>query len=269
MLKSEILYSAWLEAVNNHDFQVAEELYEKLIKLNPNTPGINFPMGVWYKEKGLWDKAKAAFMRALDTDPEIYADTYYYLGNVVREQKDYSLAATYYQKSLKVNPEFFEVRYNLGKIYALQGQSKKALLHFRKAQELNPLDLDTNINIGVELSNQGYREEALEAYRKALEIDPYSYLVHSNIGVEYTLLKDFKNAIDYHKKALALNFFYADGWYNLACTYARANDLENSCKALERSIRLDAENIEYAKKDPELENIRNTLHFQDLVKPRQ
>lgn len=264
-LKREINYQLWLEATNNHDFQAAEDLYYKLLKHNPSTPGINFPMGVWYKEKGLWDKAKEAFLRALETDPAIHADIYYYLGNVSREQKDYEGALSYYQKSIKVDPDFFEAHYNLGKVYALQGRSQEALAQFLKARELNSQDVDTYINIGVELSNLGKRKEALREYEKALSLDPNSYLIYSNIGVEYTALGELDKALAFHKKALELNSFYGDGWYNLACTYARAEDLENSLKALERAVRLNPENIEYAKKDPELENIRHTEGYQKII----
>jgi len=264
-LKPETIYQAWLNAANNHEFKTAEELYEKLLKLEPSTPGINFPMGIWYKEKGFWDKAQAAFLRALDTDPGIHAETYYYLGNVAREQKKYEQAVGYFQKALQVDPEFFEAHYNLGKIYAILGQSREALGQFKKARELNPQDPDTYINIGVELSNLGQRDEALKMYEKALELDPDSYLVYSNIGVEYTALGDYEKAELYHKKALALNSFYGDGWYNLACTYARTNELEKSLTALNRAVRLDGENIEYAKKDPELENIRNTAGYKSII----
>lgn len=264
-LTRETLYQGWLKAVNNHEFMRAEKFYMRLLKFDPSTPGINFPMGVWYKEKGLWDKARAAFLRALDTDPHILAETYYYLGNVARERKEYKEAISYYQKSIKIDPEFSEAYYNLGKVYAVNGQSKEALEAFIRARELNPQDMDTYLNIGVELSNQGKRKEALEMYERALALNPNSYVVYSNIGVEYTLLGDYEKAITYHKKALAFNSFYGDGWYNLACTYARANNLEGSLSALEKAIRLDEENIQYAKNDPELENTRNTPEFRRIV----
>jgi tetratricopeptide (TPR) repeat protein len=263
--KTETVYQLWLDAVNKHDFQRAEELYNKLQKINPSTPGINFPMGIWYKEKGLLDEAKKAFLQALQTDPTIHAEIFYYLGNVEREQKNYEQSIYYYKEGLKIDPDFFEAHYNLGKVYALQGLTEEALKQFLRAQELNPEDADTYINIGVELSNLGRRKEALEMYEKALTLEPDSYLIYSNLGVEYTALGDFTKALSYHKKALQLNSFYGDGWYNLACTYARANDLENSLKALEKAVRLNGENIEYAKKDKELENIRNTEGYRKII----
>jgi len=260
------LYQDWLNAVEKHNYKKAKKTYMKLLKEAPLTEGINFPMGVWYKEKGLFEEAEAAFRRALITDPEIITESYYYLGNVSREQGEHNQAIAFYQKSLQVDPNFFEAQYNLGKIYAILGQTKEALQEFTKALELNPEDVDTYINIGVELSNQGRRKEALTSYEKALELDPGSYLGYSNMGVEFTALGDYEKAILYHKKALALNSFFADGWYNLACSYSRNNDLENSLKALERSVRLDASNIEYAKKDPELDNIKSTSGYKSIIK---
>ncbi|KJS84376.1 MAG: hypothetical protein JM58_11060 [Peptococcaceae bacterium BICA1-8] len=259
------LYQDWLNAVDKHDFKKAKRLYMKLLDEAPLTEGINFPMGVWYKEKGLFEEAEAAFKRALCTDPEIIADCYHCLGNVSREQGDYGQAIAFYRESLKIEPNFFEAQYNLGKIYAILGQTKAALQEFTKALKLSPEDVETLINIGVELSNQGRRKEALASYEKALGLDPESYLVYSNVGVEFTALGEYDKAILYHKKALALNSFYADGWYNLACTYSRANDFKNSLKALERSVRLDASNIEYAIDDPELDNIRETAGYRNII----
>ncbi|MDK2823874.1 MAG: hypothetical protein PWQ67_1568 [Clostridia bacterium] len=261
----ESLYRAWLEAVQEHSFSKAEKLYHQIIELYPHCKEVNFPMGVWYKEKGLNEKALDALRRALITDPEIAAEIYYYLGNVSRNMGNLLEAIDYFEQSIKEDPNFFEAHYNLGKIYSMLKNSEKALKEYKKALNLNPGDVDTYVNIGVEFSNLGKSKEAIKMYEKALEFEPQSYLIYSNLGVEYTALGEYEKAIEFHKKALTLNTFYGDAWYNLACTYALANDVENSLKALERAIKLDEDNIEYAKKDPELDNVKHTEEYKRLI----
>ncbi|MFZ7102359.1 MAG: tetratricopeptide repeat protein [Peptococcaceae bacterium] len=265
-MELEKLLQSWLKAVRDHDFTGADGLYTQIVSRAPLYQGIHYPMGVWYKELGFNDKAFAAFQRALRSDPQIRADTYYYLGNVTRNQNKFNDAAAFYQKALEVDPDFFEAHYNLGKVYEMLGKNDKALKHFQKALQLNPDDADTYVNLGVGFSNAGLKEKALEMYERALALDPQSYLVYSNMGVEYAELGDFRKAISFHKKALELNSFYGDAWYNLGCTFALAGDYSNALSSLEKAFKLDEENIKYAENDPELGELRQTRDYRRLLK---
>ncbi|MFZ5942715.1 MAG: tetratricopeptide repeat protein [Bacillota bacterium] len=264
-MKQKEIYQSWLKAVKTHDFEETERLYAEILREFPDLSGVHYPMGVWYKEKNLNQKAYDALIRALKTDPDIMADTYYYLGNVLRNMGDYKEAVFYYTKSLEKDPEFFEAQYNLGKVYSMMGENNRALEEYKKALKLNKQDLDTYVNIGVEFSNLGLHQEALEMYQLALAIDPHSSLVYSNIGVEYALLGQYEQAINYHKNAIKLNSFYGDAWYNLGCSYALNNNQVDAIKALEKAFKIDKENIFYAKNDPELESIRSTPEFKKLI----
>lgn len=264
-MKDVDLYKQWLTAVEQHDFQTAYNLYRKMLALDSDWVKINYPMGIWFEEKGMYPEAITALERALKTDPGLSADIYFHLANIYRKEKKFEQAQVLYEKAITTDPTFFEAYYNLGKVLSELGKKEEALSVLQKALNLNPQDLETYINIGVELSNLGRKQEAIKIYEKALEIDSHSAMLYSNLGVEYTALGQLEKAITLHKQALAINNFYGDGWYNLACAYSLNQQQAKALDALKKAIKIDRENIDYALQDPELVNIKNTQEFNELI----
>ena len=65
-------------------------------------------------------------------------------------------------------------------------------------------------------------------------------------------------------KVLDTNPKYA--LYNLACMYSVKGDTSQAFQFLEKAIPyMDQEMMDWAKQDPDFENIRNTGRFQELI----
>lgn len=59
-------------------------------------------------------------------------------------------------------------------------------------------------------------------------------------------------------------------FYNLACSYSLAGDIDRAVNALEKAIQLGYRDFEWLAKDPDLKPLRNNAAFDDLkVKIRQ
>ena len=56
-------------------------------------------------------------------------------------------------------------------------------------------------------------------------------------------------------------------FYNLACSYSLLNSIEDSAVALERAIKLGYRDFNWLKKDPDLENLRESLAYSLIIKP--
>ena len=62
-------------AVQNHNknnLQVAENLYKKILKTNPNYAGVYYNLGIMYKDLNQHKKAINSYEAALEIDPLFY-----------------------------------------------------------------------------------------------------------------------------------------------------------------------------------------------------
>ena len=57
----------------------------------------------------------------------------------------------------------------------------------------------------------------------------------------------------------------ASGYYDLARVYSLKNEHKLAVESLQKAIDLDKSKIEFSKTDPDLDNIRQTPEFQQLI----
>ena len=72
-----------------------------------------------------------------------------------REKGSADEAITWYQKALKLNPQFVDALYNLGSIYHQKGQLDEAVGYYEKALQLNPQLAMAYNNLGSILQQKG------------------------------------------------------------------------------------------------------------------
>jgi tetratricopeptide (TPR) repeat protein len=71
--------------------------------------------------------------------------------------------------------------------------------------------------------------------------------------------------IDYLMKELNISPEKPEIYYNLACTYSRQNKLRESRKFLDKAIGKGFNDWDLLKKDHDLDNLRNTTYFDNLM----
>jgi tetratricopeptide (TPR) repeat protein len=98
---------------------------------------------------------------------------------------------------------------------------------------INPHDGRAHLNLGVALARQGRTAEAIDHYFEASLQDPV------NASIAY---------------------------YNIACEYAKQNKREESIVWLEKAIRKGFSNWDHIKADKDLDSIRSSARYKELVK---
>ena len=112
---------------------------------------------------------------------------------------------------------------------------------------------------------EGRLELAKRFYQEVLAINPDHSNAINNLGVIALAEKDFEQAEKYFNKALEINSGSVDSYYNLACLYALKGDVRQSIDCLKKAILLDENALEWAKKDMDLNNLRETLEYKELL----
>jgi tetratricopeptide (TPR) repeat protein len=111
---------------------------------------------------------------------------------------------------------------------------------------------------------EGRLQLAKRFYQEVLAIDPGHSDAINNLGVIALAEKDFEQAEKYFNKALKINSGSVDSYYNLACLYALKGDIRQSIDYLKKAILLNENALEWAKKDTDLNNLRETLEYREL-----
>ena len=156
-----------LAVKNQHESKtdVAQELYNQVLKINPN------------------------HSQALNNIAVIFTNL-----------KDYQKAKECYEKAIEINPNYADAYNNLGVIFKKLGENQKAKERYEKAIEINPNHADAHNNLGLIFKKLKEYQKAKSCVEKALEIDPLNKKYMITYGDTLIFLNDKFKGYDYIKK---------------------------------------------------------------------
>ena len=169
------------------DFNEAEKCYDKLIEVDPGNksryenlkeaaalekdPAYCYKEGERFIKNKDYDKAITYFDRALKLRPE-YTDAISKKGYALYLKGKYSEAEECYDKALELSPDFRKVWYDKAVLLGRLGKYAEAEEFFDKILSKNPNNYKVLYNKGLALHKQEKYEEALRCFDKSLEIKP-------------------------------------------------------------------------------------------------
>ena len=254
----------WEKLVQNNDFEQADRFYEKMLETQQADAQVCFVMGLWYRQRQQYKKSTDALIYGLGLKPDS-SESYYELGNTLREMGNDRLAEAQYKRCLALKPKDIDAMYCLGQVQAAQDKIEEAKKSFCATLHLSHY-VQEMIAIAVEFSGIDMPDEAIGIYFAALIKEPDNAYLYSNLGVEYAEQKEFEDAVYCHERAIELDSENGDVWYNAACTYALMGEPLRGLIALEKAIAIDPGNVEFAVQDDELETLRKHKRYWKLVK---
>ncbi|CAF3913270.1 unnamed protein product [Rotaria sp. Silwood1] len=181
-----------------------------------------FTLGRLMKTLGQYDKAKYFYrilMNEVMSNPADIAQLYSDLGTISMDERLYSEAFKYFQKSIMDHPDTAQCYSNLGLAYGELGQYEKAHEHLHHALEL---DRNTNPslqncatrfnNLGTVYYKQKHFDEAKQHYEQALKLRmqclpaTHDHIAqsYSNIGAVLYVKGDYTGAYDSFIKAFEI-----------------------------------------------------------------
>jgi tetratricopeptide (TPR) repeat protein len=207
-------------------------------RIDPADPGAHNNLGVLYYNKGLYEEAVAAFMRALELDPRM---------QVAQRNLEIAYASSGYSDQriaelrdrLRGNPSDRDTRWELGRTHALLGQHAEAIAEFTELLKYHPGDVAALIQAAMSQKVVGDLDVAQQWLEQALAADPESSLVHFYLGeIAYNRgLND--HALSLLQRAIALSPQNHDAWYLLAFVLGDAGRHEEAREASKRAAKLN------------------------------
>lgn len=112
---------------------------------------------------------------------------------------------------------------------------------------------------------RGDHKRAEDLYQQALMLDPGHVRAMNNLGVLFMDQKKKREAVALFDKAVALKKDYVDPYYNLACIYARVDEIEESMRYLKMAMAIDRDVKNWAVKDADLKSVVTTDEFKRIM----
>ena len=157
-------------AVQNHkknNFQVAENLYKEVLKINPNHFGSIFLLGTLSIKIKNFDRAIQLLNQAILIQPN-HAQSHNNLGVVFVELGEVQKAISCYQKAISIQPNYADAHYNLGNVLDKLNKHQEAIICYEKVIQINPNYVAAHYNQGNALKELGEFKKAISCYQKAI-----------------------------------------------------------------------------------------------------
>ncbi|MFN3412172.1 MAG: hypothetical protein ACK4YF_08440, partial [Exilispira sp.] len=220
-------YSQFLLDINK-PFE-AKDVFDKVIKYKPTFAPVYLPYAQYYKQMNQPDIALSALLKAekyinlglyKETEDIVFDKILNEIGELYYDRNDDTMAYTYFEKAISVNPSFAKAYYNIARLeYFFYNRYEQALKNLLKSQSLGFNNDNQNYMIGwIQYHLKNY-EEALFAFLK-MELN---YL--SNIDLKLAI---GNSQIKFGKPELAVGYLsnYVSYWENIE-RQLRGRDIKN------------------------------------------
>jgi tetratricopeptide (TPR) repeat protein len=273
-LKNDIerLFQHGLGLLNQGRMDQAREVFNKVIKLNPNNADAHHISGIISAQLRDFKLADTQFEEAIklnSNNPAFYCNR----GNVLKELKQYENAINSYDQAIKLKSNYSLAYLNKSIVFFEFEQYEKALSSCKEAinteanyaeafnqqalilQKLKHFDealksigkaIQIKNNYSEAYFNRGniyaeleQFEVALENYEKAINIKPDYFEAHLKRGMVLDALKAFNEALICYEKAIKLKDDDSEVYFNQANSFTKLKRFKDAIVSYDKAISLN------------------------------
>lgn len=155
-------------------FPQSEEMFRKIIELNPRNSFGYIELGIYYMERNELNQAEEMLKKAVEVNPK-NDQAYVELGWCYRSQGKFIQAEEMFKKAVELNPKNKRAYPELGRIYVDQNKLSLAEEVLKKAIEINPHNYGAYRSLAVVYERMGRHDLAQEYFSKSNQLILGSY----------------------------------------------------------------------------------------------
>ena len=210
-------------------------------------------MGDLYMVRKEYREAAGLYKRLADQNPHnpVYLNK---LGIALHQQSALGLALKYYERAVKVDPNYADAENNVGTIWYQRKKYNKAIKAYQKAIALHNDMAVLYSNLAYAYFGDKKYEESIAAFRQALALDPQ--LFEHNGSRTGSLLQD-RSVSDRGR-------FY----FLLAKSYAEAGNIDRCIVYLRKAKDEGYKELADVKKDPAFTAVLKDPEMQEILAPK-
>ncbi len=258
---------------------LALDMFSRAIEIDPDyalahagiADAATYKYTFYQRDEAHLERADSASRRALEIDAEL-AEAHAARGHVLSLKKLYDAAEREFEAAIRLDPQLYEGYFFSARSFFMQGKLEKSARMYERASEVQPEDYKAPILVSGVYRGLGKEAEARAASRRGLGIVERHLMLNPEdqralaLGA-YSQLEagNRERGLEWANRAALLNPGSTTVFYNLACFYALAGDVEKSLDCLKRRIEGGALPREWIENDSDLDSIRDDPRFQALL----
>ena len=212
-----------------------------------------------------YDEAVIDYEHSIQLNSE-YAPVYYNLGNVYRQLNNFDDAIIAYDRAIELDPSYGNAYNNRGLAYRSLNDYDTAISDFKLAITCYMNDIDyakSYFNIGITLQIQERWQDSITFFEQALIHNPNDWSVLLGCATSARITGEVLRHYDCILRARVL--IDHDNLYNMACLESIAGNVDTALNLLESSRIRKPVSKEWVQKDPDLQWIRHSPRFKEIV----
>ncbi|XP_031555451.1 cell division cycle protein 23 homolog [Actinia tenebrosa] len=154
-------------------------------------------IGNYYSLRGQHEKAVMYFQRALKLNPQ-YTSAWTLMGHEYMELKNPSAAIESYRKAIEVNTRDYRAWYGLGQTYEILKMPSYCLYYYRQAQKLRPNDSRMLVALGDCYEKLEKLQEAKKSYFRAISVGDVEGIAVIKLARLHEQLQEEDDATKYY-----------------------------------------------------------------------
>jgi protein O-GlcNAc transferase len=218
-------------------FKDAENEVKKQILKYPNSSVLFNILGAIFAGKNDLDEAIKNYEKSIKINNN-YFQAYNNLGIAFHKSKKIDKAIINYQKAIDINKNFAESYNNLGNAFVDLKNPKESLEYFEKAIKLKSDYAEAYNGLGNAYIKLGDKESSLKNYKKAIAIRPDYTEVYNNIGSLLNEMSRFDESLFYFKKSIQINPSYEKSYNNLGNLLSNLGQFDEATEAYLKALKL-------------------------------
>ena len=215
----------------------AEEIYNKILVVNPHHSDSLHLLGLIAQQAGKCDLAVDLIRKAIQNNPG--SPVYYCnLGNVLLEQRRFEDAISSYKNALQLKPDYVDVYYNMGNAFRANYRLDEAISYYKKTIQLRPDYVNAHYNMGLSLQDIGKLDETISCYQKVLQLKPDYVGAHNNMGNAYKNQGKLNEALTYYHQAIQVHPDDAGAYVNMGNLYRDQSKLSEAVSCYQKALQI-------------------------------
>lgn len=243
------------KACKNKQWDDVKKMCEDYIKKDKTNPIVYKALGDAYLAKDDSTVANYSYETAISID-SMYTDAIIASADILINSNATSYAIEMLNKAVDRMPDEAPLYNALGCAFRMKGDKNESQFYFEKSLKINPEYVSARRNLGVLYMANHEIEDAVLQFQTILDTHPSLADVHNYLGLAYVSLKEKDKAEEEFKTAIQCDPSYSSAYENLAYHYSTQNKMDLAKDAYEKAARLGSKNAQLILKQNKYQQIQ-------------
>lgn len=221
--------------VKSGKIQLAVELSEKLVKLQPSNKEFLHHLGFIYQIAGNLEEAQKSFEKSLKIDP-LHIKSIISLSKIMQVKGQSEASLKLLIDALKVQENNSELIEALGQGFAADKQFKQSILWFEKAYKLNASNKNILKQLSLSYIADGNMTEAVEVLESYLVNNEKSADIYILLGQHYQYQKNVQKSLFNYTQSMKYDADKAEVYFYIAKLFQANDQIKDAIEAYQKSI---------------------------------